>query len=231
MVVRIGAIALSVVAAALAFLQPASASTCTSGSSTSGCTIDLNNYIGSGSAPSNTTFVIVTLTTDGSNVDVSVAPQSGFGFVNTGAGAALGFDVGSSAVTITGLPTGFTSSTGSSNHLDGSGTWPDAVYCSTACSSGGGMPYTSTLSFVVDNVTVADFVNDPNNWLFVSDICTNVVAGDTCGPGGLTGDVVNGTQGIVTTPLPAGLVLFLVPLLGGGFLVRRRRHTTTAAVA
>ena len=84
--------------------------------------------------------------------------------------------------------------------------------------------YASSLDFeiVVDNITVGDFVNNPNSWLFVSDICTNVVASnDTCGAGGLTGDVVNGTSGIVTTPLPAGLVLFLVPVLGGAYLMRR----------
>ncbi len=109
---------------------------------------------------------------------------------STGAGETLLFDLSglTGDLTITGLTTGFTllNSTGNCNnatgcsaasgsiHADGTGSWDFGIDCSSACGTGGNMPYTAHVKFTIDGITLSQFVTNGNGFSFGSDICTKV---------------------------------------------------------
>jgi hypothetical protein len=179
------------------------------------------------------------LTGDGAgNVGVDLSPTSGMGFVSTGAGETLLFDLsGTSTITITGLTSGFkllnstgncaTSCTASdgSIHADGTGTWQFAIDCSTACGTGGNMPFTGHVKFTIDGISVSQFVVNGNGFSFGSDICTHV---GQSGCTGLTGDITAGNGTLQQVPEPATLSLFGTGLLALGAMARRRRKAKNA---
>lgn len=198
-------------------------------------TYSLSQYVGSGTAPSGP-YGVVTLTSSGSsNVNVSVSLAGTEGFVDTGAGHSLVWEMGNSPLTITNLTSDFSvvggsltgstwtvSSANNTLHTGGAGYWDYAVTCAGgACGSGGSSPYTGKLDFTVENVDLGDFMANADNFHFAADICTYVVDGK-CGPGGLTGNIAGGPG--TTVPEPGTLALFAAGLLGVGLFAARRRR-------
>lgn len=192
-------------------------------------TYTFTNYVGTGTAPSGPYGTVELNDNGGANVTVTVTLASGEGFVNTGAGEALAWDLFSdttpqSALTITGLTSGFTLDVnGTGVHTGGAGDFDYGISCGvTGCGHGGNSPYTGPLSFTIDNVSLSNFVANADGFFFASDICTSVDATtDKCNPGGLTGNIVTGPS--TSVPEPATLALFAVGLGALGLAVGRRR--------
>jgi hypothetical protein len=215
----------------------------------------LNLYVGSGTAPSGPYGDVVLDDSAGGagNVLVTFNLIPGFGLTNTGAGAALTFQLSPllTPATITGLSSNFSISHNgtSTGNLDGTGTWDYEIDCAV-CGSGGSKPFNVSqtsealnqiMQFTIDNVTLTNFVGN-NKGFFAADVCTavsGVFPSSTCGTGGLTGDILSTTdteQGcppgevgfpvchVDTVPEPASMTL-----LGAGAatlaILRRRRRT------
>lgn len=192
----------------------------------------LNDYVGTGSTNLvSSPYGTVTLDDNGgSNVTVTVTLSSGVGFVNTGAGYPLSWDLsGAPNISVANITSGFSfdySSTGSL-HTGGGGNWDYSITCSVAtCGHGGQSPYTGTLSFTIDNVTLADFVANSDSNYFSADVCLGVFGG-TCG-GGITGVVVTSqlsTTSNTDVPEPASVTILSAAFGAMAFLRRRLRRT------
>jgi len=187
----------------------------------------LNTFTGSGSPPAGP-YGTVDLSQDGANVDVTVTLAAGEGFTNTGAGAALTWDLaGEPVVTITNLDaTKFTVSHDgtSTGNLDGTGSWFYEIDCTAAaCGSGGNHPYPGPLTFTIDNISTSDFIinnKTANGYSFATDICTQRGAESGCS--GITGDVVaSDTPAPAPIPEPATLCILAAAVLGFGALRQR----------
>jgi hypothetical protein len=228
--------AFALVAATVGFAAPAMALSFT-----------LDTWQGSGTQTG--PFGTVTLTTDGTGVDVLVHLANNEGFVHTGAGDALDFYLATpgspptaiSPITIANLTSGFglLSTTAGTYNAGGAKGFDYAIGCNTACGSGGSNVYVGDISFTVNNVTLADFLPSPgdahgNNggFYFASDIClgtntvvTNDVSTTTCsGTPGATGPVSAETPGTPRqVPEPLTLSLFGAGVLGAAAMRRRRK--------
>ena len=187
----------------------------------------LDTFTGSGSPPAGP-YGTVDLSQDGANVDVTVTLAAGEGFTNTGAGAALTWDLaGEPVVTITNLDaTKFTVSHDgtSTGNLDGTGSWFYEIDCTAAaCGSGGNHPYPGPLTFTIDNISTSDFIinnKTANGYSFATDICTQRGAESGCS--GITGDVVaSDTPAPAPIPEPATLCILAAAVLGFGALRQR----------
>jgi len=189
----------------------------------------LDTFTGSGNPPLGP-YGTVNLRQNGANVDVTVSLAAGEGFVNTGAGAALTWDLASEpVVTITNLDaTKFTVSHDgtSTGNLDGTGSWFYEIDCTAAtCGSGGNHPYPGPLTFTIDNITTSDFIinnKTTNGYIFATDICTQRGTGIGCS--GITGDVVaSNAPAPSPIPEPATLSILGTAVLGLGALKYRQR--------
>lgn len=194
----------------------------------------LDTFTGSGSPPAGP-YGTVDLHQDGANVDVTVSLSSGEGFTNTGAGAALTWDLaGNPAVTITGLnTTNFTFSHDgtTTGNLDGTGSWFYEIDCTDAgCGHGGNSPNPGPLTFTIDNITTADFVinnKTADGYIFASDICTQMAVNGSCA--GITGDVAaSNTPAPPPISEPATLSILGAALLGLAAVARRPRNSAVA---
>jgi hypothetical protein len=186
----------------------------------------LDTFTGSGS-PTAPPYGTVTLHQDGANVDVTVTLTAGEGFVSTGAGGALTWDLdGEPVVTIANLDLTYfaVSHDGTSTgNLDGTGSWFYEIDC-ISCGSGGSAPYPGPLTFTIDNITIADFIinnKTATGYLFASDICTQIGVAGGCT--GITGDVVASDRPSLSNPEPATLALLGAGLLGFGVFRHRQR--------
>jgi len=184
-------------------------------------------------------YATVTLTQEGSNVIVTetLNPTYTKGFVATGAGRSLEFNItGDPIITIIanpGLTSGFTIGTGTSPgvfevgpapaHVSTFGTFDYSVSCivPSGCGHGASHPDMGPLSFVVKGVTINDFTANGGGFFFASDLQ---------GVNGNTGNIANKTAGVaLVTPEPASMLLFGSGLLALGAVLRRRKRTATSA--
>ncbi len=199
-------------------------------------TIDysLNDYVGTGTPSFSGPYGTVALTSSGSNVDVTLTLASGVGLVTTGAGLSLTWDLtGDPTITVANLPPGFSlADNDTSVHTGSAGYWNYALSCSTStCGTGGNDPYTTPVSFTIDNVTLADFTANSDGHYFSSDVCVGV-SGGTCS-GGITGVITGGPATVTPPPSPssvpepassASLMVLALGLLGATrFLGHARR--------
>lgn len=191
-------------------------------------TYTFSDYVGSGTPPAAPYGTVELNDNGGSNVAVTVTLASGEGFVNTGAGESLMWDLFGTKTpqpsqTITGLTSGFSFNVnGSGLHSGGAGNWDYAIAC-VVCGNGGSNPYTGTLSFTINGISLDDFVQNADGFIFGSDICTSVDAKtDKCNQGALTGNITASTPG-ASVPEPATLALFAAGLGALGFALGRRR--------
>jgi hypothetical protein len=209
------AVAIASLAALITISQPAEADVI----------YTLDTFTGSGSPPPGP-YGTVNLHQDGANVDVTVTLTASEGFVSSGAGAALTWDLnGEPVVNIENLDltTFAVSHNGTTTgNLDGTGSWFYEIDC-IICGSGGSAPYPGPLTFTIDNISIADFIingKTADGYLFASDICTQM--GLTGGCAGITGDVVASDLPSQTAPEPAPVALLGAAFLGFGLLWRPR---------
>ena len=169
----------------------------------------------------------VTLTPSGSNVDVSLTLDPGFYFTDSsGAGKALSFDLNtSSSATITDLTSGFTEDGASGKGANIDNTWDAntsgwnyAIECGDSLDgsehlpcpggAGGSSSDATSLSFVVDGVTISNFVENSDGYYFASSIYSS-----DPGSGQTT------ANDLTVTPEPSSALLFGTGLLAlSGFL-------------
>jgi hypothetical protein len=158
---------------------------------------------GCGAGPYGT---IVLDDSEGSNiVDLTVTLTSGYGFVATGAGDALEFNIlGNPAITINDITAGFAVGP-APDSASTFGKFMYSVTCTvpTGCGNGGSIPNPGPLSFdvVLSGVTLSSFTANSGGYFFASDVGA---------PNLNTGNVAALGPGIdpPSVPEPASLTLF-----------------------
>lgn len=186
----------------------------------------------SGCGPSGTVTVSSTPNPDEVLVTLTLEPNEVFAIAGgNGAGKPLLFDIAGDPTNMTmqivTAPTGTQASwfTLSETHqmvmADGTGTWSDAIVCSSkSCATGTSGGYSGTLAFDLFTqtaLTAASFVqNSPN-----AGKGGGLYFGTDIGVNGFTGDVA--APAVTTVPLPAAGWLLLTALGGLGLFGSKRK--------
>lgn len=174
-----------------------------------------SDHCSGGCGPAGTIFGTVTLTQNGTTVDVTVHLNSPYGFAKTGAADDQAFKFNATGVvvgdiTIDAHVPALTASTGAYNG-DGTGTFGFGIAC-TSCGGGMSGTFNNDIVFHVANATIADLTaaNSSGN-VFVADIGT--VGGNT-GPVAATTVCPDPCTRDLNTPEPTTLLL-----MGTGLLI------------
>jgi len=167
---------------------------------------------GCGTAP----FGTVTLTQNGTTVDVTVHLNTGYSYVKTGSGDFQNFKFNGTGValgdiTVDAHTPALVAATGAFNG-DGTGNFTFGINC-PSCGNGGSGDFTSDITFHVANATIADLTaaNNLGN-LFVADVLA---------PNGNTGPIDVSTGPVTQTPEPASLLLLGIACVGLSAVKRR----------
>ena len=198
--------------------------------------LSLDTFTGTGNAPPGPYGTVELNDHSGPNVEVTLVLAAGEGFVTTGSGAALTWDLaGSPIAVINGLNTTNFSITHlgmRTGNLGGTGSWFYEIDCKI-CGHGGSSVFTGALDFTIHNIGLNDFISNGktvNGYLFASDICT-AVTNNECSSG-ITGDVAaSDPPGGTSVPEPSTLVLLATAVFGMWLRSRRRLITEQLRVA
>ena len=183
----------------------------------------------SGSCSGANNFGSISLTQNGSNVDVLVTITAGY-FVTTGNHHAFSFNItGAPAITVLNLSPANTFVVGGAGSNPPFGSFNYTIDC-TICQGGQAPGGGTSLSFTVSKtgggtLLVSDFAtNGAGGFSFASDICiTGLPAGAACtGAVGSNGDPSKNPA--PTTPEPTSAVLLLSGL--AGLIVLKRKFVT-----
>jgi len=209
--------------------------------STTECDYSLDNFIGTGT-PGPGPYGTLTLTQDGSNIDVAIALNPNIYFAVSGAGYPFVWSfngdppVTSADIQFTGASIGvFALSTDTPPlHADGSGYWDYAIDCS-ACGNGASLPHYNSLTFIIDGHSLSDFVmgvdaQGNSTYDFATDICAAPNTDGSCGATvDVTADLTNsvtipgGGQG-TQVPEPISLAMFGTGLAALAAMRRRKNR-------
>jgi hypothetical protein len=167
--------------------------------------------------------------TDEVMVTLTLTPGSGEVFANTGAGAALLFDVqGNPALAVSGLSSNFSfvqpTAVQGPIMADGSGQWNTEILC-MVCGAGTSPPQDAgPISFILSvasgTLAPSDFATNNKGIYFASDLGVPNPAG-----GFFTGDVIT-KNALTPVPVPAALWLMLSGLAGLLGWARKRQDVS-----
>ena len=210
--------------------------------SATACTLNLSQFVGSGSPGGVSPYGVITLTDiAGGGVSVAISldysttsPGNDVYFANTGAGLPILWNW-SGALTASNIigaeftGPGSISTAGafevSPKASGGVGDWEYGIDCSGSCGNGGSPPHYNSLTFTINTGNINDFAENDSDIYnatgnnFASDLCVGIKSNGGCVA---TGDVLSYDAPAVV-PEPITLSLFGAGLAGAAAMRRRKK--------